>query len=73
MPIKCNLSTLMGAKRVTIQDMSNNTGLARNTIAFLYHDKTTRVDYDTIDKLCIFLNCSVGDIFEYVPDSEGEV
>ena len=39
MSIKCNLSTLMGKHKMTIQDVCNQTGLARNTVSFLYHEK----------------------------------
>ena len=48
----CTLSTLMGKARYTIQDVHDKTGLSRTTIAQLYHDKATRVDYETIEKLC---------------------
>jgi len=68
MAVKCNLSTLMGAKRLTIQDVSDNTGLARNTISALYHDKAKRIDYDTINKLCEYLECSSEELLEYTPD-----
>ena len=70
MSIQCNLSTLMGKMRVTIQDISDSTGLARNTISSLYHDKVKRIDYDTLNKLCVFFNCQPGDIMEYVSDEE---
>ena len=60
--IHCKLSTLMGAKRATVQDVHNSTGLSRNTISNLYYDRATRVDYETVSKLCGFLNCSVGDL-----------
>lgn len=63
MSIHCTLSTLMGKYRYSIQDMHEKTGLSRNTISNLYNDRATRVDYDTIDKLCTVLDCSVADLF----------
>ena len=69
MTIKCNLSTLMGANRLNIQDVCDKTGLARNTVAFLYHDKVKRVDYATLDVLCKLFNCSIADLLEYVPET----
>ena len=65
MPIRSRLSILMGIKRYKIQDVYEKTGLARSTIASLYHDKTQRIDYDTLDKLCRLFDCNVGDIIEY--------
>jgi putative transcriptional regulator len=74
MAINCNLSTLMGANRLTIQDVFNATKLSRRTISELYHDKVTRIDYGTLNKLCEFLNCDVQDLIKYTPDiaKEGE-
>ena len=62
MAVRCNLSTLMGAKRMTIQDLNDKTGLARNTISALYHDKARRIDYETINKLCEALECSSSEL-----------
>jgi putative transcriptional regulator len=70
MAVKCNLSTLMGTKRLNIQDVFEATGLSRRTISELYHDKVTRVDYGTINKLCSFLKCEVKDLIEYTVDVE---
>ena len=66
--VKCKLSILMGRDRKNIQDVCNETGLARNTVSNLYYDKATRVDYNAIGKLCQILHCGVGDIFEFTDD-----
>lgn len=68
MAIKSKLSILMGVKRYNIQDVYEKTGLARSTIASLYHDKTQRIDYETLDKLCKLFECSTGDVIEYYID-----
>ena len=62
--IKCNLSLLMGIKKVNIQTVHEQTGLTRNTISNLYNEKTTRIDYETIDKICKYFNCQVGELLE---------
>ena len=64
MSVHCNLSTLMGKKRYTIQDVHKQTGLSRNTISNLYNDKATRIDYDTVGKLCRLFGCSLNELFE---------
>ena len=70
MAIRSKLSTLMGTKRYNIQDVYEKTGLARSTIANLYHDKTQRIDYDTLDKLCTLFECSVGELIEFCDVSD---
>ena len=64
--VKCNLSKLMGIRKLTIQDVHEKTGLNRNTISNLYHEKVTRIDFDTIEKLCVLFECEIGGLFEIV-------
>ena len=66
--VRCNLSILMGKDRKNVQDVCNETGLARNTVSNLYYDRATRIDYNTIDKLCQMFHCEVGDLFEVTED-----
>lgn len=65
-----HLSEIMGRKRLSQRDVVRGTGLAINTVAGLYNDTSKRVDTETIDKLCSFLEVSVGDIFEYRKDEK---
>jgi putative transcriptional regulator len=59
MAIQSNLSTLMGKFRYNIQDVHERTGLARATVSSLYNDKATRIDFTTIEKLCLLFECGV--------------
>lgn len=68
MSIKCHLSTLMGTHKMTIQDVCNETGLARNTVSFLYHEKKNAINFETLNKLCVLFNCRVQDLIEYQED-----
>ena len=61
--MRCQLSTLMGKERYSIQDVHIKTGLARSTVTQLYHDKAKRIDYETIEKLCELFNCSISELF----------
>ncbi len=64
--LKCHLSRIMGEKRLKISDVSVATGINRGTLTRLYYEKASRVDLETIDSLCEYLGCGVGDLFEYV-------
>lgn len=70
--LKCNLSKLMGIHKMTIQAVHEKTGLNRNTVSNLYHEKVSRIDLETMEKLCKLFNCSPGpnDLLEYVPDNK---
>ncbi|MDR9500120.1 MAG: helix-turn-helix transcriptional regulator [Hydrogenovibrio sp.] len=68
--IKCNLSTLMGQKKLKISDVARETGIHRNTITLLYKEEATRVELKVIEQLCKFFDCEVGDFFEIIDDQQ---
>lgn len=51
-----------------IADVARDTGLHRNTITLLYNETATRVDLETMNNLCKLFNCSLSDLFEFIPD-----
>lgn len=69
--VRCHLSTLMGRDKLRISDVSRLTGLNRSTVSALYKETATRLDVAAIDALCKLFRCSVGDLFEHVPDADG--
>ncbi len=68
--IKCHLSTLMGAKRLKISDVVRESGINRNTINRLYHETNNRIDFDTLERLCLYLECDISDLLEIVDASD---
>jgi len=66
--IKCHLSKLMGEKKLKIIDVARETGVNRGTITRLYHETASRVELEAIDALCRYLDCDVGDLFEFKKD-----
>ncbi|TCS35610.1 putative transcriptional regulator [Paucimonas lemoignei] len=71
--VKCNLSRLMGERKLKIVDVARATGLHRNMITLLYNETASRVDLDAVDKLCAYFGVSVGELFEYVPVTSEQV
>jgi putative transcriptional regulator len=60
----------MGERKMKIADVARETGLHRNTVTLLYNETATRVDLETIEKLCKLFSCRVEDLFELVPAQE---
>jgi putative transcriptional regulator len=58
----------MGERKLKVIDVARETGLHRNTITLLYNETATRIDLETINRLCVLFGCSVGELFEYVKD-----
>lgn len=67
-----HLPTLLAERRLKVADAVRATGISKTTLHKIYNDQSSRIDFDTIDKLCEFLEVEVGDIFEYVPDAEDQ-
>lgn len=68
--VKCHLSTLMGRDKLTIAEVIRRTGLTRNAVSALYEERAKRIDLNTIARLCELFECTVDDIFEYIPDAQ---
>lgn len=65
--IKCHLSKLMGERKLKIADVARDIGVHRNTITLLYYEKAKRIDFEVLDKLCKYLDCSINDLIELKP------
>ncbi|OON95741.1 MAG: Cro/Cl family transcriptional regulator [Epulopiscium sp. Nele67-Bin005] len=65
MKLNCNLSTLMGKSRLTIQSVHEQTKLSRTTISNLYSNKSTRIDFETIEKLCALFDCKIEELLTF--------
>jgi putative transcriptional regulator len=59
------LSRLIGERRVTVKDVSEGTGISYRTLHDLYHDRTTRIDFATLDRLCAFFDVGPEQILEW--------
>ncbi len=66
--VKIHLSKLMGEKRITQSDLARKTGIRPNTINEIYHEINSSIKIKHIDKICKSLDCSVGELMEYIPD-----
>lgn len=65
--IKPKLSEMMGKHKIkSFTQLEKETGLSRRTLAKIYNGEGGGIDYDTLDALCRYFNCSVGDLLEWV-------
>ena len=67
-----HLPTLLAERRLKVADAVRATGVSKTTLHKIYNDQSSRIDFDTIDKLCEYLEVGVGDLFEYVTEVEPE-
>ncbi len=68
--IQNKLSETMGRKRIKMAELARIAGVSRSVIYELYHDKAKVLKFSTLNKICWALECTIDDIFEYIPDEE---
>lgn len=72
MAIRVRLQELLDRRGMAQTGLQARSGLGYSTINALYHGKTERVEFATLNKLCEVLDCGVGDIIEFIPEKKRE-
>jgi putative transcriptional regulator len=55
---------------VSVQEVAEKAGIDRAALTRIELGKTTRIDFDTLLRLCAFYGVGVGDILEYDPNDK---
>jgi DNA-binding Xre family transcriptional regulator len=59
-------------RKLTYETLQEETGLAASTLArLLKPGPIDRIDGKTLDTLCRYFGCGVGDVLEFVPEEAG--
>lgn len=52
-------------QKITYESLANEVGLSKTTLNRLAENKTERIDFLTLDKLCRYFGCDVGDLLNH--------
>jgi len=55
---------------VQLKEIAEATGVHRVTLSKLANNKRYNVGIDTLDKLCAYFECGLGDLAEFVPEDD---
>ncbi len=61
---------LLAERKLKVSDAVRATGISKTTLHKLYNEQSSRIDFETIDRLCNFLDVGVGELFEFIPDEK---
>ncbi len=50
-------------------ELSRRTGISKNALSEVYYEKGKQIRYETLEKLCAALGCTVGELIEYQSDN----
>lgn len=66
-----NLKRLMDARNLTLKHMARDEGgltdVSRNTLSFIYNNKTTGIEYEKLEALLRFLQVTPNAFFQFDP------
>jgi len=62
--------TFQLGSRVTFDEISKSTGIHRTTLSKLANQKGYNTTTDNLDKLCVFFDCPIEKLIEYVKPIE---
>lgn len=70
--IKLNLPVLFAQRGIRVADADRMTDMGRSTLYRLYNNEVTRIDFDSLNRLCKLLDCKPGDIILYEDDESSD-
>jgi putative transcriptional regulator len=68
--INVRLDYMLLDRRMKLKDLAEATGLAVNNLSILKTNKARAIRFSTLNSLCKVLNCTPGDLLEYIPETE---
>jgi putative transcriptional regulator len=68
--INIRLDYLLLDRRMKLKELAEATGLAVNNLSILKTNKARAMRFSTLDSICKALDCTPGDLIEYLPDGE---
>jgi putative transcriptional regulator len=68
MPIIVRLDVMIAMRKARSRDLAEAVGITEQNISLLKSGKVKGVRFDTLSKICAYLECQPGDILEFVPE-----
>ena len=65
MPIIVNLDVMMAKRKMRLKDLAKKVGIAEQNLSVLKTGKAKGVRFNTLEAICIHLECQPADILEY--------
>lgn len=60
--VTSNLKSILDKKGISITELGRRTGLSRTTITSIYFNRCSSIQFKTLNKLCMALNCGIEDL-----------
>jgi len=68
MPIVVDLDVMLARRKVRSKELAAAIGITEQQVSLLKSGKVKGVRFETLEKICAFLECQPGDLIRYEPD-----
>lgn len=72
MPIVVQLDIMLARRKVKSKDLAEHVGITEANMSLLKQGKVKGVRFDTLEKICAYLECQPADLLVYEPDVRSE-
>ncbi len=72
MAIEVTLDIMLATRKVKSKDLAAHVGITDANLSLLKSGKVKGVKFETLSKICEYLECEAGDILRFAPDTPPE-
>lgn len=65
MSIRVRLNVMLAERNVKSKDLAEHVGITEANLSLLKQGKVKGVRFDTLERICEYLNCQPGDLLRY--------
>lgn len=59
-------------RRIGLTELSEKTGIHLSTLSRIANQKASNTTIGNIEKICLFLNCEIQELIEFIPEDENK-
>ncbi|MCY4778937.1 helix-turn-helix transcriptional regulator [Sphingobacterium sp. UT-1RO-CII-1] len=68
MAIIINLDVMMAKRKMSLNELSAKVGITLSNLSILKNGKAKAIRFETLNAICLALDCKPGDIIDFEPD-----
>jgi putative transcriptional regulator len=72
MPIEVRLDVMLARRKVRSKDLAGHVGITEANLSLLKQGRVKGVRFETLARICAYLECQPGDLLVYVPEEAGD-
>lgn len=69
MPIIVQLDVMLARRKVRSKELAEHIGITEANLSLLKQGKVKGVRFDTLEKICDYLQCQPGDLLAFSPEA----